>query len=629
MAFTLQSFSPAPPALTVNNATIDEGQTISISSLIGSIVNPGKLTTTEYAVRDLGSGGSLLLNGKALSPGVVHLLTASQLSQLTYVGGSNAGSDQITIQSYDGSAWSAAKTATITIAPPPTVNVNNKSISASQTITGASLIASVADPAGDAITQYSFMNSGADGGKLLLNGNAIASGVWVSVTATQLSALSYVGGTTSGQDSVSIKAYDGHVWSGAATATITQTAAPTPPNPQPSPPSPPASTGVLGEISDPGIESDVAKLMVGNSLSYNAMLTILQDAALGGMTSGKFSTLQTLASLLNASGGISTSTYVQDITKSVVDGDPANATWTGGNSMPVLLGNLSATSSQSSVNELIGEWFLGTDLPNISVSSIGETNLGSSYAATTNPLYGSSGAPSYLDVNQGYLGDCYFLSSIAEVALQDPSAIEAMITNNGNGTYGVRFDVNGQDEYVTVNDLLPTMPKGYYYANGSTLEFANGNIAWPELIEKAYAELNAEPNAPHGAQLNAASDSYAGISAGGAYALTEITGQSVNSYSLSSYTSAATLASDNAQLSAAFSSGEELLVGTSNSASSPLVADHMFEVVGYNAASDTLTLHNPWGSGYSGSLPMTFTESLASLAASNSWIYAATGSPTA
>jgi len=386
---------------------------------------------------------------------------------------------------------------------------------------------------------------------------------------------------------------------------------------------------VLAQLSNPGIESDVAKLMVGNSLSYNSMLTILQDAGVGGMTSGKFSTLQTLASLLNASGGISTSAYVQDITKSVIDGDPANATWTGGSSTPVALGNLSATSSQASVNELIGEWFLGTDLPSTDVSTIGETNLGSTYAATTNPLYGSSGTPSYLDVNQGYLGDCYFLSSIAEVALQDPNAIEAMITNNGNGTYGVRFDVNGQDEYVTVNDQLPTMPSGYYYANGSKLEFANGNIAWPELIEKAYAELNAEPNAPHGAELNAASDSYAGISAGGAYALTEITGQSVNAYGLSSNTSAATLASDNSQLGAAFSSGEELLVGTSSSASSPLVADHMFEVIGYNAAADTLTLHNPWGSGYSGSLPMTFTESLASLAASNSWIYATTGSPTA
>ena len=377
------------------------------------------------------------------------------------------------------------------------------------------------------------MNSGSDGGKLVLNGNAVAAGAWVNRHRfATLPAELCRRDEARVSDSVSIKAYDGHVWSARPPRRSRRPAAPTPP--KPAAPTPPAADGVLGELSDPGIEADVAKLMVGNSLSYNSMLTILQDAAVGGMTSGKFSTLQTLASLLNASGGISTSTYVQDITKSVVDGDPANATWTGGSSTPVALGNLSATSSQASVNELIGEWFLGTDLPNIDVSSIGETNLGSTYQATTNPLYGSSGTPSYLDVNQGYLGDCYFLSSLAEVALQDPNAIESMITNNGNGTYGVRFDVNGQDEYVTVNNQLPTMPSGYYYANGSKLEFANGSVAWPELIEKAYAELNEEPNAPHGANLNSASNSYAGISGGGGYALTEITGQSVNSYALSS-----------------------------------------------------------------------------------------------
>jgi hypothetical protein len=617
---------PPPPTVSVKNATIDEKQSISASSLIGSIVNPAGMRTTQYAFMDQGAGGGrLTLNGVALSSGVMHYLTAAQLGQLSYVGGANPGADQVTIKSYDGSAWSTAKTATVTVAPPPTVNVNNASISAGQTIAGSSLIASVTDPAGNAITQYAFMNTGADGGKLLLNGNAVAAGAWVNVAASQLSQLSYVGGTTTGTDSVSIKAYDGHIWSGVSNATISQTAAPPPPPPTP----PPTPTGVLSQLSDPGIRTDVANLMVNNSLSYNSMLTILQDAAAGGMTSSKFSTLQTLASLLNVSGGISTSTYVQDITDSVVNGDPANATWTGGSSTPVALGNLSATSSQATVNELIGKWFPGTDLPNIDVSTIGESNFGSTYQASANSLYGPGGNPSYLDVNQGYVGDCYFMASLGDVALQNPNSIQSMITNNGNGTYGVRFDVNGKDTYVTVNNQLPTLPSGYSYANGSNLEFANGSVAWPELIEKAYAQLNEEPNAPHGDTLNAAVDSYAGIDSGSAYALTEITGQSVNAYALSASTSSGTLAADNSQLGAAFSSGEELLVGTSNNVTGNLVPDHMFEVIGYNAANQTLTLHNPWGSGYSGSLPMTFTESLSALAANNSWLYSTNGSPTA
>ena len=63
--------------------------------------------------------------------------------------------------------------------------------------------------------------------------------------------------------------------------------------------------------------------------------------------------------------------------------------------------------------------------------------LNPTYQTSTLPLFGATGAPSYLDVNQGYLGDCYFVASLGEMALQDPSLIENMITANGNGTYSV------------------------------------------------------------------------------------------------------------------------------------------------------------------------------------------------
>jgi hypothetical protein len=64
---------PAPPMLTVNNATTDEGQTIAGSSLIASVVNPAGKTTTEYSVKEMSGGdGKLYLNGKLLSAGVAH-----------------------------------------------------------------------------------------------------------------------------------------------------------------------------------------------------------------------------------------------------------------------------------------------------------------------------------------------------------------------------------------------------------------------------------------------------------------------------------------------------------------------------------------------------------------------------
>jgi hypothetical protein len=511
------------------------------------------------------------------------------------------------VASNNGIVGSVAVQATVAIAPTPTVAANNVSLLAGQTIAGGSLIHSTT---GNAVTEYAFMDNGSDGGQLYYNGKALTDGVWWGLTPAQMAQLTYVGGTGAGTDKVSIEVFDGHAWSTVAVASITQTV----------PAAPAPNTAIV---------ADIARLEVNNSLSYSSMLTILQDAAVGGMTASKFSTLQALASELDKVGGISTTAYVQSIAQDVIDGNGANATWNGGSSTAVALGNLSATSSATQVGELVGEWFLGTDLPGTNVASIGESNLNSTYQMSTSPLYASSGAPSYLDVNQGYDGDCYFLSSIAVVALEDPTGIESMITNNGNGTYGVKFDVNGQADYVTVNDSLPNMPTGYSYANGSKLEFANGSVLWPELLEKAYAELNAQPNAPHGADLDAASDSYAGISAGGAYALTEITGQSVNTFNLGPSTSASTLASDNTQLGAAFSGHEEMLVSTSNNSNGNLVGDHMFEVVGYNATSDMLTLHNPWGAGYSGPLAMTFNESLASLAANNCSVYATAGKPLA
>src|SRR5271165_4130222 len=92
------------------------------------------------------------------------------------------------------------------------------------------------------------------------------------------------------------------------------------------------------ELSNSGIATDVAKDLQNGSLSYSADLSILEDAAAGGMTASKFSTLQTFASELNTTGGISVSAYVQQITDDVVFGNSANATWNGGAATATKLG---------------------------------------------------------------------------------------------------------------------------------------------------------------------------------------------------------------------------------------------------------------------------------------------------
>ena len=112
------------------------------------------------------------------------------------------------------------------------------------------------------------------------------------------------------------------------------------------------------------------------------------------------------------------------------------------------------------------------------------------YSPVSGSLFGANG-PSYLDVQQGALGDCWLLASLAEVAARDPSDIRNMFTYDGTtmengsvvGLYTVRFfDNAGAPEYVTVDTELPS--GGGYYDQP-----VNG-VLWVALAEKAYAEAN-------------------------------------------------------------------------------------------------------------------------------------------
>jgi hypothetical protein len=495
------------------------------------------------------------------------------------------------------------------------LTLNSQSLTEGQTIAGSSFIGSVTDSTGRSITEYKIEDNGKDGGYFTLNGVKLANGKLNTVTAAQLSELQYVAGPGVGSEMITIEAYDGKTWSSAYTATAKTTAAPAPPSPPAGPPS------IVSQLSNAGIAADVGNLMVNNSLSYNAMLQILQDAAVGGMTASKFSTLQTLASLLNQTNGITVSSAVQQLTDDVINGNSANATWNGGASKASTLGNLSATSTQTQATELIGTWFLGTNLPSLDVSGIGEDNLGPTYQASTLPLYGVGGTPSYLDVNQGYLGDCYFVAALGEVALQDPSLIENMITNNGNGTYSVRFYVNGQADYVTVNSQLPVM-NGYDWANGSTQEFANSTtVSWVALVEKAFAELNSQSAA---AQYGGhpTGDSYEDINGGTAITLSELTDQTFGTYNLSPSSSTPSLNSLMSTLSSDFTAGDEIILSTPEADNGNLVGDHMFMVTAVNANAGTISIQNPWNTAYSGSLQMSFTDTIAQLAADDVSIYA-------
>ena len=131
------------------------------------------------------------------------------------------------------------------------------------------------------------------------------------------------------------------------------------------------------------------------------------------------------------------------------------------------------------VGQAVDNFFLGQVHPLDSYVSGGQT-ITPAYQQVNLPLF--SGVPTYADVNQGVLGDCWLMASLAEVADRSPSTIENMFINNGDGTYTVRFYHNSVPDYVTVDTYLPS--------GGNLYDHPKADL-WAALAEKAYVQENA------------------------------------------------------------------------------------------------------------------------------------------
>lgn len=105
------------------------------------------------------------------------------------------------------------------------------------------------------------------------------------------------------------------------------------------------------------------------------------------------------------------------------------------------------------------------------------------------------------DVEQGYLGDCYFPAAMAALAKVHPEVIENLIKRNEDGTYTVTFKQKDwrtgsyKDAPVKVDADLWARAGGspIYGASGGDKAQKTMELWWP-LIEKAYAQLKGSYN---------------------------------------------------------------------------------------------------------------------------------------
>jgi len=361
-------------------------------------------------------------------------------------------------------------------------------------------------------------------------------------------------------------------------------------------------------------------------LSYAAALAWLQQAASQPMNVLRLDELDDVTGSLNQFGGLSASPMVAQLLRDVINGNSANANWNGGSSTATPLGNLTASSSSAQFNTLIDKWFLGEDLPSTDIASVNSNALASNYQPCDMPLF-APGGPSYLDINQGQVGDCFFLAALAETAFNDPSLIERMIQPLGGGVYSVDFQVGGDDDFVTVNDELPVYSAGYSAPDGSDLAFDSSTSLWSPLIEKAYAQLVEQTGVEAGGDAGVNADSYAAISGGWANGVLAITGQAAPWFDAATAVNEGQGASLMQSIAGALASHDDVLLATQGATVDPnLLTDHMYAVIGANAAAQTVTLFNPWGSGASSQgLQDVFTVSLSEIVRDQAGFYIAGG----
>ena len=115
--------------------------------------------------------------------------------------------------------------------------------------------------------------------------------------------------------------------------------------------------------------------------------------------------------------------------------------------------------------------------------------------ATTGADSDDTNAYSPDDVNQGVVGDCYFVASLSAVARSNPASLRNRIIRQSDGSYNVTLYVRDGDNFrqqvVNVTAIFPQNNRGtggFSYARGGDVN-SEGTELWVRLFEKAYAKL--------------------------------------------------------------------------------------------------------------------------------------------
>ncbi len=101
------------------------------------------------------------------------------------------------------------------------------------------------------------------------------------------------------------------------------------------------------------------------------------------------------------------------------------------------------------------------------------------------PLF--SHDPILKDIEQGKIGDCYFLAALTSLVVRSPGKIKEIMRDNGDGTVTVRFYDHKEKNYMYVK-VDKTVPEATY-ASGLITARGARRALWVKLLEKAYVSV--------------------------------------------------------------------------------------------------------------------------------------------
>jgi hypothetical protein len=181
------------------------------------------------------------------------------------------------------------------------------------------------------------------------------------------------------------------------------------------------------------------------------------------------------------------------------------------------------------------------------------------------------------DVNQGNIGDCYFLSTLAAFAGTNPSKLNEAAVDLGDGTYAVQFyNAQNRPVYVRVSNR---------FASGGFdgFEFAHlgaNNTIWAMVMEKAFCYFRTGANTYSSIDGGWMGEAYSDLGVANTFF-------SPSSFSESSFY--AMVSTDLAQ---------EKPVTLAASNAPDVVNDHAYTLVSVSIDSNGIThyvIRNPWG----------------------------------